>query len=136
LITYAYSIKIVGYILYPIIEAIDCIEALEMAVNGRRNVTPSILIHHSDQGIPYWSFEYINILMKASIAISMIQSGNSYKNAIAERVNGIIKNEFSQKKVYQNHQEAKKAIARIILTYIERRPHSSTDFLTLKQAHN
>ena len=74
--------------------------------------------------------------MKANIAISMTQSGSPYENAIAERVNGIIKNEFFPKKVYQNHKEAKKTIARIILTYNERRPHSSIDFLTPEQAHN
>src|SRR5664280_1727724 len=85
----------VGYALYPTLEATGCIEALEMAMNGRRNVTPFILIHHSDRGIQYCSYEYIDILMKANIAISMTQSGSPYENALAERVNGIIKNEFS-----------------------------------------
>jgi len=73
--------------------------------------------------------------MKANIAISMTQSGSPYENALAERVNGTIKNEFFPKKVYQNHKEAKKTIARIILTYNERRPHSSIDFLTPEKAH-
>ena len=136
LITDAYSRKIVGYALYPTLEAIGCIEALKMAVNGRKNVTPFILVYHSDRGMQYCSFEYINILMKANIAISMTQSGSPYENALAERVNGIIKNEFFPKKVYQNHKEAKKAIDRIILTYNERRPHSSIDFLTPEKAHN
>lgn len=98
LITDAYSRKIVGYALYPTLEATGCIEALEMAVNGRRNVTPFILIHHSDRGIQYCSFEYITILMKANIAISMTQSGSPYENALAERVNGTIKNEFFQRR--------------------------------------
>ena len=73
--------------------------------------------------------------MNADIAISMTQSGSPYENALAERVNGIIKNEFFPKKVYQNYKEAKKTIARIILTYNQRRPHSSIDFLTPEQAH-
>ena len=136
LITDAYSRKIVGYALYPTLEATGCIEALEMAVNGRRNVTPFILIHHSDRGIQYCSYEYIDILMKANIAISMTQSGSPYENALAERVNGIIKNEFFPRKVYQNHKEAKKTIARIIITYNEKRPHSSIDYLTPEKAHN
>lgn len=136
LITDAYSRKIVGFALYPTLEAVGCIEALEMAVNERRNSSPFILIHHSDRGIQYCSFDYVNILLKSNIAISMTQSGSPYENALAERVNGIIKNEFFPKKVYQNHKEAKKSITKTILTYNERRPHSSIDFLTPEQAHN
>ena len=136
LITDAYSRKIVGFALYPTLEAVGCIEALEMAVNERRNITPFILIHHSDRGIQYCSFDYVNILLKSNIAISMTQSGSPYENALAERVNGIIKNEFFPKKVYQNHKEAKKSITKTVLTYNERRPHSSIDFLTPAQAHN
>lgn len=135
LITDAYSRKIVGYALYPTFEAVGCIEALKMAVNGRRNVTPFTLIHHSKRAIQYCSFEYIEILMKANIAISMTQSGSLYENALAERVNGITKNEFFPKKIYQNHKEAKKTIDRIILTYNAKRPHSSIDFLTPEIAH-
>jgi len=135
LIPDAYSRKIVGYALYPTLEATGCIEALKVAVNGRRNVTPFILIYHSDRGIQYCSYEYINSLMKANIAISMTQSGSPYENALAERVNGIIKNEFFPKKVYQNHKEAKKTIDRIILTYNAKRPHSSIDFLAPEIAH-
>ncbi len=74
--------------------------------------------------------------MKSNIAISMTQSGSPYENALAESVNGIIKNEFYPKKVCQNHKEAKKSITKTILTYNERRPHSSIDFLTPEQVHN
>jgi len=79
--------------------------------------------------------DYTNILNNANIAISMTQSGSPYENALAERVNGIIKNEFFPKKVYQNHKEAKKTIGRTIYTYNEKRPHSSIDYLTPGQAH-
>ncbi len=136
LITDAYSRKIVGYALYPTLEAVGCIEALEMAVTSRQNMSPYILIHHSDRGIQYCSAGYIDILTKANIAVSMTQSGSPYENALAERVNGIIKNEFFPKKIYQNYKEAKKSIARIVLTYNERRPHSSIDYLTPEQAHS
>lgn len=136
LITDAYSRKIVGYALYPTLEAVGCLEALEMAINGRKNLSPFILIHHSDRGIQYCSTDYINILTKANIAISMTQSGSPYENALAERVNGIIKNEFFPRKVYQNHKEAQKAISKIILTYNEKRPHSSLDFLTPQLVHD
>ena len=136
LITDAYSRKIVGYALFPTLEALGCIEALEMAVKGRRNVSPYILIHHSDRGIQYCCIDYTEILKKENIAISMTQSGSPYENALAERVNGIIKNEFFPKRIYQNHKEAKKSISKIVLTYNDRRPHSSIDFLTPDQAHN
>jgi putative transposase len=66
----------------------------------------------------------------------MTQRGSPYENALAERVNSIIKNEFFPKKVYQNHKEAKKTRARIIMTYNEKRAHSSIDYLTPEKAHN
>jgi putative transposase len=72
LITDAYSRKIIGFALYPTLEAVGCIEALEMAVNERKNSSPFILIHHSDRGIQYCSFDYVNILLKSNIAISMM----------------------------------------------------------------
>jgi putative transposase len=135
LITDAYSRKIVGYALHPSLEAIGCIEALEMAVRSRKRLSPFTLIHHSDRGIQYCSQNYTTILNTDRIAISMTQSGSPYENALAERVNGIIKNEFFPKKVYQNHKEAKKMIAVIIRHYNEIRPHSSLDYLTPNQAH-
>lgn len=135
LITDAYSRKIVGYALHPSLEAVGCIAALEMAVDGRKRLSPFILIHHSDRGIQYCSQNYTALLNEDRIAISMTQSGSPYENALAERVNGIIKNEFFPKKVYQNHKEAKKSIAVIIGHYNERRPHASLNYHTPDQAH-
>lgn len=135
LMTDAYSRKIVGYSLHPTLEAVGCLEALSMAIAEISNTSPFILIHHSDRGVQYCSSEYVNILMKSKIAISMTQSGSPYENALAERVNGIIKNEFFPKKIYQNHKEAKKEIVKTIYIYNEKRPHSSIDFLTPNQTH-
>lgn len=135
LITDAYSRKIVGYALHPSLEAVGCIAALEMAVEGRKRLSPYILIHHSDRGIQYCSQNYTTILNGDRIAISMTQTGSPYENALAERVNGIIKNEFFPKKVYQNHKEAKKSISIIIMHYNQTRPHASLDYLTPDQAH-
>jgi putative transposase len=135
LITDAYSRKIVGYALHPSLEAIGCIAALEMAVESRKRISPFILIHHSDRGIQYCSQNYTALLNEDRIAISMTQSGSPYENALAERVNGIIKNEFFPKKVYQNHKEAKKSIAVIIGHYNGRRPHASLNYHTPDQAH-
>jgi putative transposase len=135
LITDAYSRKIVGYALHPSLEAVGCIAALEMAVESRKRISPFILIHHSDRGIQYCSQNYTALLNEDRIAISMTQSGSPYENALAERVNGIIKNEFFPKKVYQNHKEAKKSIAVIIGHYNGRRPHASLNYHTPDQAH-
>lgn len=136
IITDAYSRKIVGHSLYATLEAVGCIEALEMALEGRKNNSPFILVHHSDRGVQYCCSVYIELLNEANIAISMTESGSPYENALAERVNGIIKNEFFPKKIYQNHREAKKSIAKIIEIYNEKRPHASLDYLTPSQAHN
>ena len=106
-----------------------------MAVGNRQKLVPDILIHHSDRGVQYCSAEYVQILMKEKIAISMTQTGSPYENAVAERVNGTIKNDFFPKRIYENHLEAKKAIAKIIDIYNQMRPHASLDYLTPDQAH-
>jgi transposase InsO family protein len=135
LITDAYSRKIVGYSLYPTLEANGCIEALQMAIADRTHESPYNLIHHSDRGIQYCSAMYIELLRGENIDISMTQSGSPYENALAERVNGIIKNEFYSKSIYQNYKEAKKRIAKNVTSYNSIRPHSSVNFLTPDQAH-
>ena len=135
LITDAFSRKIVGYAVSLTLEATGCIEALQMAVNSRKENASNILIHHSDRGIQYCSAAYIKILNAEGIKISMTQSGSPYENALAERVNGIIKNEFSSMRVHQNYKEAKKHIDMAVLTYNKVRPHSSLDFLTPEIAH-
>ncbi|WP_322545171.1 DDE-type integrase/transposase/recombinase [Elizabethkingia miricola] len=119
LITDAYSMKIVDYVLCPKLEAAGCIEVLIMVVSERRNT----LIHHSDRGIQYCSRGYIEILQRENIAISMTQTGSPYKNTLEERMHGV-KKEFFPKRIYQNHKEANKAIDRIV------RP-SSLDYLRL-----
>jgi len=110
--------------------------ALQMALDGRRYDSPFVLVHHSDRGIQYCSSNYIELLTKTNIAVSMKQSGSPYENALAERINGIIKGEFFPKRIYQNHKEAKKTLSKIIRTYNEERPHASLDYLTPSQAEN
>jgi transposase InsO family protein len=92
-------------------------------------------IHHSDRGVQYCCSEYIDLLNQEGIWISMTQSGSPYDNALAERVNGIIKNEFYPKRIYQNHKEAVKAISKIVDLYNQKRPHCSIDYLTPAIAH-
>lgn len=135
LITDAYSRKIMGYSLFETLEALGPTEALVMAIKERKEESTATLIHHSDRGVQYCCADYVQMLTKENIAISMTQSGSPYENALAERVNGTIKNDFFPKKVYQNHKEAQKAVSKIIHTYNERRPHASIDYLTPAQAH-
>ena len=134
-ITDAYSRKIVGYALHPTLEASGCIKALSMAISNWKHESPFYLIHHSDRGIQYCCAEYTELLRRYGIAISMTQNGNPYDNSLADRVNGILKNEFYPKRIYQNHQDAWKSINKIVGAYNQLRPHASVDYLTPNQAH-
>jgi putative transposase len=127
LITDAYSRKIVGFYLSETLSADGCIKALQMALNN--NPQLGRLIHHSDRGSQYCCADYVSILDKHFVKISMTQSGDPLENAIAERVNGILKDELLEK-IYINYQVAKQAIAAAISIYNYQRPHSSIDMLT------
>ena len=132
LITDAYSRKIVGFYLSETLSADGCIKALQMALKNNPHL--GRLIHHSDRGSQYCCADYVSILDKHFVKISMTQSGDPLENAIAERVNGILKDELLEK-LYVNHQEAKQAIAAAISIYNYQRPHSSIDMLTPIEAH-
>lgn len=132
LITDAYSRKIVGFYLSETLSADGCIKALQMAL--KNNPQLGRLIHHSDRGSQYCCADYVGILDKHFIKISMTQSGDPLENAIAERVNGILKDELLEK-VYLNYEHARQAIAAAISIYNYQRPHSSIDMLTPIEAH-
>lgn len=132
LITDAYSRKIVGFYLSETLAADGCIKALQMAL--KNNPKLGRLIHHSDRGSQYCCVDYVGILDKHFIKISMTQSGDPLENAIAERVNGILKDELLEK-IYSNYEQAKQAIAIAISIYNHQRPHSSIDMLTPVEAH-
>jgi len=110
----------VGFALHPNLEATGCIIALEMAIAGRKKDSPFILVHHSDRGKQYCSKSYTELLNSDRIAISMTESGSPYDNALAERVNGIVKNEL--KRIYRDHKEAIRSIGIIIKNYNEKKP--------------
>ncbi len=93
LVTDAYSKQIMGYELFTNIEAASTLKALEMAVKSRK-YKEQPLIHHSDRGLQYCSKLYVDCLLKNNITISMTENGSPYDNAVAERVNGILKDEF------------------------------------------
>lgn len=133
LVTDAYSRKIVGFHLNEQLNAAGPVAALKMAIlSYGGNLTG--LIHHSDRGSQYCSNEYVEILKDREISISMTQSGDPRDNAIAERVNGILKTELLEE-VYPDITTARAAIARAVNTYNYLRPHTSIDMLTPAMAH-
>lgn len=134
LITDAYSHKIVGYNLRKDLAAEGCLNALEMALNNR-SLPAQALIHHSDRGSQYCCKEYVDLLSSNKIAISMTNNGDPYENAIAERVNGIIKSEFSLYSSQFSFEETSNRIQKSITAYNKLRPHGSCDYLTPEQAH-
>lgn len=132
LVTDAYSHKIVGFYLSEDLSASGCVKALEMALSN--SPIHEGLIHHSDRGLQYCSSEYVNLLVENEIRISMTQNGDPLENAMAERVNGILKDELLEV-CYPNFTQAQIAIASAISIYNYQRPHASVDMLTPIIAH-
>ena len=132
LITDAYSRKIVGYRLSEDLTAAGCVAALSMAL--RANPDRRGLIHHSDRGVQYYSARYMKALGQ-DIRVSMTEKSDPLENAIAERVNGILKQEFLLRK-YRNITEARRGVAEAVGIYNDERPHMSIDMLTPAEAHS
>jgi putative transposase len=132
LITDAYSRMIVGYHLSKHLRAEGCVKALKMAI--KQLPQGGMLIHHSDRGCQYCSTEYVEILQENDISISMTQNSDPRENAIAERVNGILKQEFLNAS-YGNFMQASGAVKSAVDVYNNERIHSSIDMLTPIQAH-
>jgi putative transposase len=134
LVTDAYSKQIMGYELCNNMEAASTLKALEMAVNSRK-YKELPLIHHSDRGLQYCSKLYIDCLIKNNITISMTENGSPYDNAVAERVNGILKDEFGLAEQLDNYREALLQVKESIHSYNFLRPHLSCYMLTPDQMH-
>jgi transposase InsO family protein len=131
LVTDAYSRKIVGFHLNDDLSAKGPSAALRMAL--RNNPDRNNLIHHSDRGLQYYSSEYMK-LIGSKIRISMTEKSDPLENAIAERVNGILKQELLDKS-YTSFSEATRQVQRAVSTYNHLRPHLSIDMLTPADAH-
>ncbi len=128
LITDMYSRKIVGYDLSDSLELNGCVRALNKAIYQAKNIKQ--LIHHSDRGIQYCSNVYTQILKRKKIDISMTEENHCYENAMAERVNGILKDEFYLDQTFANVAHAKRAAKNAIKLYNEIRLHLSLDYKT------
>ena len=133
LITDAYSRKIVGFSLSETCSADSCITALKMALANKS--ANDKLIHHSDRGSQYCSAKYVALLNQHSIKISMTQSGDPLENALAERVNGILKDELLEKQ-YLTFYQSQLGVKAAVSIYNHERPHASIDMLTPAEAHN
>jgi transposase InsO family protein len=128
LITDLYSRKIVGYDISDSLELMGCMRAFKMAVRQARPAPG--LIHHSDRGIQYCSNLYVAELNKRHFKISMTEENHCYENAVAERVNGILKDEFYLDQCFFNLLSAKKATKSAIDIYNYKRLHLSLAFQT------
>jgi putative transposase len=134
LVTDAYSRKIVGYNLSRNLKAEGCISALKMAFNDR--IYPQRpLIHHSDRGIQYCCDAYVRLLERHQVAISMTQTGSPYDNAIAERINGILKMECELDQTFTSFQHAGQKVLEAVTKYNHRRPHFSCQLNTPQYRH-
>lgn len=136
LITDLYSRKIVGHCVHEDLSVEGCIKALKMALKQRGNRTES-LIHHSDRGVQYCSHSYVKMLQKNSIQISMTQTGDPLENAVAERINKTIKEEFTEDRQmsFKNIELAKRQISKIVTFYNSERPHRSVNWYIPDFAH-
>ena len=135
LITDAYSHKIVGYHVADTLETIETVKALRMAI-GQLNGAPKQLIHHSDRGIQYCSKAYVKLLKDNQIRISMTESSDPLENPIAERINGIIKNEYLECYLVESLIEARQLLDQVVELYNSERPHMSIGMSTPSQVHD
>jgi len=135
-ITDAYSHRIVGYHVAETLEAIESIHALKMALSAKGAESHFQLIHHSDRGIQYCSKDYVKLLQGYNIQISMTENGDPLENAIAERINGIIKDEYLETYEINNIKEAKELLNAVVVLYNSERPHMSIGNFTPDYIHH
>lgn len=135
LITDAYSKKIVGYHVAENLTTEGSLMALKQAIKAE-NPMGNTLIHHSDRGLQYCSDDYQKLLEENEIKCSMTQNSDPYENAVAERINGILKQEFDIDKYHHLRTKEKgKLVKEVVKIYNEVRPHFSNNYLTPKQMH-
>ena len=129
LVTDLYSRRIMGWSLSPTLHSEYTLSALNMAIrNAGCNLAG--LIHHSDRGCQYCCDKYVSLLKSSGISISMTQSGDPLENSVAERVNGIIKNEWLKHEKIIDRSFAIRRVSEIINIYNNLRPHASLNYMT------
>jgi putative transposase len=135
LITDAYSKKIMGHYVADNMDTESSVIALKMAVKSRKDKNIP-LIHHSDRGVQYCADSYQKMLLKNNIQCSMTNNGDPYENAVAERVNGILKQEFIIDTYHADINIMRKIVKEAIEIYNNQRPHYSNHMLTPFRMHD
>lgn len=134
LLTDKHSRKIVGYHCADTLEAEGCLQALEMALAGLpSNVRP---LHHSDKGTQYCCHLYVNRLQKAGLGISMTETNHCAENALAERMNGILKSEYGLGREFKTKKAVRLAVDQAVHLYNTRRPHTALQFRVPAEVHS
>jgi len=133
-VTDAFTHKIVGYCVSDNLSSLAPIKALEMAINTNA-IKATELIHHSDRGVQYCSADYVKLLLDNDIKISMTQNGDPLENAIAERINGIIKDEYLNHYTVKDITDAQQLLRSAVDLYNTHRPHMSCGWLTPQVVH-
>jgi transposase InsO family protein len=129
----AYSHKIVGYDISDSLEADGCLRSLRLALE---QLPPGARpIHHSDRGTQYCCNQYIAALERRGCPISMTEANHCYENATAERLNGILKDEYGLSYTFQSKAQAKMAAHQAVALYNCRRPHTSLQYRTPAAVH-
>lgn len=133
LITDMYSRKIVGYHLGSRLDTAETLKALKMALKGKPK--GSRPIHHSDRGCQYCSHDYVQVLKANGLDVSMTEQNHCAENALAERVNGILKQEYGLGYSFKNTMQMHQAVKQAIWLYNTRRPHCSLGLETPEHVH-
>ena len=133
LISDQYSRKIVGYHCSDNLESIGCQEALKRALEQLRGTQRPI--HHSDRGCQYCCHEYVRQLQERGLQISMTEQNHCYENAYAERLDGILKDEYGLGETMRSKKEALRCVAEAVWLYNHRRPHLSLNYQTPETVH-
>lgn len=134
LVTDKYSRKIVGYHCGDTLEAAGCVRALEMALSGLP--TGEYPMHHSDRGSQYCCHEYVNCLAARGLGISMTEQDHCAENALAERMNGILKSEYGLGWELKDKTQARAAVAQAVCLYNTRRPHTALGYRFPEDVHS
>ena len=133
LISDQYSRKIVGYHCSDNLESVGCQEALKMALKGLKGSQRPT--HHSDRGCQYCCHEYVRGLQEAGLKISMTEQNHCYENASAERLNGILKDEYGLAETMRSKKQALRCVPEAVWLYNHRRPHLSLNYQTPETVH-
>jgi transposase InsO family protein len=134
MITDAFSRKIVGYAVDHTMETESMIKALKMATSERINMQVQT-IHHSDRGLQYCSKEYVEMTSENNIRLSMTENSDPYENALAERMNRTIKEEFGLSRKLKSRQQVYDVLKESIILYNQKRPHLALNMKTPDEVH-